>query len=329
MLLFSLPVREALMKMHRQDGTRFVLALLLLGLAPDVKADYVSTTLGTAGPGYYAILATGTNVTVGLNVPNVTGIVGNIGLANGADLKANNTNATSAGNEVNGNVYFQGSSNFAGSGGCNPAPGCYVMGSIFTMQSQIANAITDANNAATTFASLGATSGVTSITGNTTINATGLVTVVNLIDFNLGNGATLTLNGSAGDQFIFNLPAADWHTLQGQVLETGGVSQNDVVFNVIGTGNLHFSGGGNAAGINGILLAASADISMSPGFINGELIAGGTSIQIVSGGEVHSQQSVVPEPRYISFLVIGLLAVVALFQKKRVPAGAIDYTPQQ
>jgi choice-of-anchor A domain-containing protein len=307
---------EASVKVSSKHGIKVALTLLIAGLAPSAKADFVSSTLGTAGPSNYAILATGTNVTVGLNVPNVTGIVGNVGLATGGDLAANNTNATSPGNEVNGNVYFQGASNFGGSGGCASIPTCLVTGGIFTMQSQIGTAITDANSASLTFAALAATSGVTSITGNMTINATGSVTVVDLTNFNLGNATKLTLNGSAGDQFIVNVPASDWNTLQGQVVETGGVSANDVVINVTGAGNLHFSGGGNAAGIDGILLAESADISMSPGFINGELIAGGTSIQIVSGGEVHNVPTV-PEPRYTSFIVVGLLAAIALMQKKR------------
>jgi hypothetical protein len=270
--------------MNHKYIVELALVLLISGLAPSAKADFVSSTLGTAGPTNYAILATRTNVKIGLNVPNVTGIVCNVGLATGGDLAANNTNATSPGNEVTGNVFFQGTSDFGGSGGCTLIPTCLVTGSIFTMQSQIATAITDANNASITFAALAATSGVTSVTGDTTINATGNVTVVDLTDFNLGNGTNLTLHGAAGDQFIINVPAADWKTLQGQVVETGGVSADDVVLYVTGTGNLDFSGGGNAAGIDGILLATSADISMSPGFINGELIAGGTSIQIGSGG---------------------------------------------
>jgi hypothetical protein len=85
---------EALVKMNSKQGVKVALALLIASLAPSAKADFISSTLGTAGPSNYAILATGTNVTVGLNVPNVTGIVGNVGLANGGDLAANNTKAT-------------------------------------------------------------------------------------------------------------------------------------------------------------------------------------------------------------------------------------------
>ncbi len=48
-----------------------------------------------------------------------------------------------------------------------------------------------------------------------------------------------------------------------------------------------------------------------------KLIAGGTSIQIVSGGEVHNVPGVVPEPRYTGFLLVGLLAVIAFIQNKR------------
>ena len=301
------------MTTNRNGSVKGVWLLLVFGLIPAAKGDFVSSTLGTAGPSNYAILATGTNVKIGLNVPNVIGIVGNVGIATGGDLAANNTNATLPGDEVNGNVYFQGSANFAGSGGCSPIPACLMTGTYFTSQSQIGTAITDANNASLTFAALAATSAVTSVSGNTIVNRTGVITVVDLTNFNLGNGTKLTLNGGAGDQFIINVSASDWQTLQGQVVETGGVSPNDVVINVTGSGNLHFSGGGNAAGINGILLAPSADISMSPGFINGELIAGGTSIQIVSGAEVHN---VVPEPNFTSWLVLGFLAVVAVYKRQ-------------
>src|SRR5690348_471733 len=114
--------------MNTKHGIEVALALLIAGLAPSAKADFVSTTLGTAGPANYTILATGTNVKIGLNVPNITGIVGNVGLATGGDLAANNTNATSPGDEVNGNVYFQSTSNFGGSGGCSPTPACLMTG---------------------------------------------------------------------------------------------------------------------------------------------------------------------------------------------------------
>ena len=68
--------------------------LFLSALASSARADFISNTLGSAGPANYGLLATGTGVSVGINVPNLVGLVGNVGIATGGDLKANNTNAT-------------------------------------------------------------------------------------------------------------------------------------------------------------------------------------------------------------------------------------------
>ena len=43
---------------------------------------------------------------------------------------------------------------------------------------------------------------------------------------NLGNGQTLTLNGSAGSQFVINSPSMTLNS--GKIALTGGVTANDV-----------------------------------------------------------------------------------------------------
>ena len=267
------------------------------------RADYISSTLGTAGPSDFAVLTLGAT-DVALNGPGTT--MGNVGISDAGNLQLNaSNNAPVSNTAIVENLYLGNSATVNNTS--------QVSGSIFTNQNSLLNAaVSTAISAASTFGSLTATSGTpTSVTGNTTINGGPGVTVVDLSTINLGNGQTLTLNGPAGSQFVINSPSMTLHS--SLINLAGGVTANDVVFNLTGTGNnLQTSGGlNNESVINGIVLDAHGGVGMVPGEINGELIAGpaGQSVHIVSGGNVNGVTQT-PEPGTISLLACGLLGLL-------------------
>lgn len=126
--------------------------------------------------------------------------------------------------------------------------------------------------------------------------------VLDLTAINLGNGQALTLNAPAGAEFVINV-SGNIVLNSALIKETGGIASTDVVFNV--AGNVQTSGGlDNESVINGIVLDKSGKIALSPGAINGELIAGGNNPQVVSGGSV-TGPTLVPEPSTMVLLGMG------------------------
>jgi hypothetical protein len=290
-------------------------------VAPGAKADFVAATLGTAGPSYYAILATGAGLTESLNGPG--GTTGNVGIALNGDLALNGSKAGTP--EITGNVYFQGTCNFGGSSSSSCPPAGQVSGSVFTNQN-VSNPgamrhvdvdISTANNASTTFNSLAPTQTVAGgqITGSQTIFGAPGVNVIDITNLNLGNGQTLTLNGPAGADFIIN-DSGNFTLNSGNIVESGGTNSSSVVFNVTSSGNSISASGGlnNESVVNGIILAPSANVQFAPGLDIPEIIAG--EINLVSGGQVNGAPPV-PEPEYMPLLGAGLAGAIAFVYKKR------------
>jgi hypothetical protein len=276
------------------------------------RADNISTTLGTAGPSDWAILSIGDN-NVTLNGPT-PGTVGNVGIGTGGSLSLNG----SAGPAITGNVTFAGSENFSGSAGGTPAG--QVVGIVSANQSSVTTAGTTALSAAAAFGSGTGlwvpTATYSSVNGNLTITGTAGINVIDIGTggINLGNGQELILNGPAGSQFVINVPSITLNS--GLIALTGGLTENDVVYNVTGTGNsVHTAGGlNNESVIDGIVLDANGAIQMSPGQVNGEVIAG-AGIQIVSGGNVNGNTSTVPDGG--SSLLLLSASLGCLFQLKK------------
>jgi hypothetical protein len=305
-----------------------VVCLLLTGAA--ARADFISTTLGSAGPGNYAILSIGTGKSdVALNGPGTT--TGNVGVLSGTLSLA-----SSAPPAVVGNV-------FLGSGaGPNFSAAKQVQGTVFTGQTaQLTQARTEALNAAATFAGLAPTLSVAGnvINGTTTITGTAGVNVLNISGLHLGNGRTLTLNAPSGSQFVIN-DSGGFTLNSGRINLAGGLSNSDVVFNVTGTGPALSTSGGlhHESVVNGILLAPGRGIAFAPGLVNGEAIAGGKTIHFVSGAEVNGPPPsppppgppplttppppAAPEPASVLLLALGLPALAVCGYRARRPRSA-------
>jgi MYXO-CTERM domain-containing protein len=280
---------------------RAIGSIALLSALP-LAASTITSQLGSAGPGSWAIVTNSNNPHI--NGPGMTN--GNVAITNPTG-KFNLDNP----NGVNGNVVLAPGATLANTG--------TITGSVsYTLPT---NVLMDAQGAETTFTNLGTGLSPISITGTQTINSSGpgATNVFNVSNFNLGSNV-LTLNGGASDQFIFDITSGGLTVNSGKVVLTGGLLPSDVLFNVE-SGDLSTSGGlNNESVITGIVLVGNGNVNMSPGQVNGELISLTTgTFQIVSGANVNSPQTPsVPEPQTYSMAGLGLLVLAGIGWRRRV-----------
>jgi putative adhesin len=80
-----------------------------------------------------------------------------------------------------------------------------------------------------------------------------------------------------------------------QIILTGGLTADDVLFNVLGSGSVRIA----SSAVNGILLALNRSVHVTGGALNGEIVGGTVRL---SGGKVNDPPPVVPEAN--TFLVL-------------------------
>lgn len=258
---------------------------------PPGAGNVIETNLGIAGPGNWAVLALGgvlpaNETKVSMTGPGTT--TGNVGVANAGNLALSG----SAGPSIDGDVYL-------GMGVSVAAPNL-VTGTIFTNQdTTLDQAVIDAVNAAAFFNGLADTFTITGgkINSSMTITATTNLNVTHITDLDL-NHEDLILVGTSTQEFVINVAGgfkisgdnslADG---SGKIILSGGLTPQNVVFNIVGTGSDVATSGGSSGNlpnviISGILLAAQRKIAFAPGMVIGEIIAGGQSLSLVSGSQV-------------------------------------------
>jgi hypothetical protein len=96
--------------------------------------------------------------------------------------------------------------------------------------------------------------------------------VLKLQNFTISSG-TLTLQGSSSTNFVLNVTNQFSLTNHAQIILAGGVTWDNVLFNVVGTagGNVTLAGGST---LNGVLMANNRTVDLSgASVVNGEVIA--------------------------------------------------------
>jgi len=169
------------------------------------------------------------------------------------------------------------------------AAGTDTTGSYAEVVTLLPHALSDAVSFSSTLAGLTATQNVPAIVlgtrGSKTFSSSGGLNVVSVPSITTGTNATITVNGSASDKFVFNIgTSADPGSLQlgngASVLLSGGITPDRVIFNLIGSGTTAQLG--NHIVFNGTMLASQGQFTSGDGdtpnpvLINGALWFGGS-----------------------------------------------------
>lgn len=281
------------MKIESIASASAKLAGITFCLCLPLAANAALFDLGTAGPQNFAVLeipATGSSTISMAAAPPNGFVTGNIGGANSTSI------TTSAGNfPINGTVYLGSTSSANAATAANATGGVVQTAASQALLAQAASDAISASVAASMLATSGGGVGITTISlgNNVTLNL--MPGVYNLTDFKLQNNDVVNL--AAGGQYVFNISGQ--MTLNSAVVLAGlGLSPGDVLFNYLGTQSVSFAGGlNNESMLDGVILARNAPVSLTPGFVEGEIIAG-RNINIASGGAVQGigGSFVIPEP---------------------------------
>jgi len=237
----------------------FVLTSLTLF---NVKAAVVAgVDLGEAANSNWAIFTLGHGVTPNVNMSGQGSVTGDVGAAyNGNVLLGSRQNI------IHGNLYYTSTGTLNNSG--------TITGSTFQGNDNFLNdAADDAQEGSDTARMMGATppyQSLTNVNQSMTITGSGKV-VLQLQNFTLSNG-TFTLSGAAGTSFIINVSNQFSLSNSAQIVLSGGVRPQDVLFNVWGPGSqVNVSGSSH---LTGVLLATQRTVSISgQATVTGEVIA--------------------------------------------------------
>jgi hypothetical protein len=264
-------------------------------------------TLGTASN--YAILfeggssaslhiANSTTNTVGSGASQGNGI-GNIGVGGTGLVQVDATPVV-----INGNVDFS-AANTGQYSGMSPT------GTINFNVAAVTSALSTINALNTTLGALPGTN--VAINGNQTINAssgtfsasgTGYtnVRVFNVTSLTLNPGQTLTINGDTnGDSVVLNIPFSA--NINGNIVLTGGLTPDNVIFNFVGGSNLTGgpslqmnNGGGQTNLAQGIFLDPNGSIAVNTSNILGRLFGGGNKQLQFTGQSNITASAAIPTP---------------------------------
>lgn len=209
-------------------------------------------------------------------------VFGDVGIADG-DLKMSGSAM------ISGIAYLKTGRHFSRSGNAAVTGGVVQNGASDSLLSQGVIDSVAASNAA--FA-MGTSVGYpTAINANTslTLNTTGDA-VLKLTDFKLSSSAILTLSGTAASSFVINVSNKFEMSGASRIRLTGGLTWDNVVFNVRGGGDVKISGGSE---LTGIILATGRKVELSGSSkVHGEIIA--DKVQLSGSSQVNRPPVVSP-----------------------------------
>jgi hypothetical protein len=265
-----------------------------------------------------------------INTPPVNANIG-IGNVNGSINLHNEV--------VNGKVDCSGSCSSAVSGGnitgTQPVSlgGTPPNGSPASVNSNVAavsQAISAAQSLSSTWGAVANQGTSVSInTGSQTLNASsGNVvngaTVFTTSTFAIGNGNTLTVNGTANQFVVIDVTGSGTTKLDGALTLTGGITSDQVLINFLGSG-ANVQGAANGATLQGTFLIPNEAVQLNSLVIDGHLFGGeaGKNFQFVSNARIMQpplNQTPLPGTLPLFAAGLGLVAMLGWFRNRR-PAG--------
>jgi hypothetical protein len=194
--------------------------------------------------------------------------VGNIGIANTGGANQPSPPVQWAGT-LTGNIDFAGNINITNTNG--------ITGSV---NANVAAVNTAFSTITSLSADLGAEPGTSlTLTGSPqTINASsGMLDSSGNRVFTAGSGfaprAAITIDGAATDYVVINVPSGQLMKLSNAVSLTGGITDDHVLFNVLGTGN-EVGGAANGRTFHGVVVALNRKLNVDSVVVDGRLIGG-------------------------------------------------------
>ena len=136
--------------------------------------------------------------------------------------------------------------------------------------------------------------------------------VINLNSISLNNGTTFTFNGNANQVFVINVSGDVDLTGGSKIALSGGVTANNIIFNVLGSG--HTVSVSNGASAAGTFLDLSGSISLSSS-LTGSFLSE-QNITLSNGATLNAQPftpalTAAPEPSTAIVAAIGAGAFLA------------------
>jgi hypothetical protein len=228
--------------------------------------------------------------------PGGLAVSGNIGIGDGI----NGTGTPQL--QLSGPVTINGNINFAGAVNDNaPYNGNLVVnGSISGGMTSVETDLQTLNSLSSTLGSeAGHSLAINTSSGSQIVNVSAgaidgsgnSIFSVSSVSFN--NGQTLTIHGDGTHSVVFNIDASTHFS--GNIVLTGGLTSDQVLFNIIGGNGATLSGGNtlqtaaNGGILTGTFLDPNGAINVNNVVINGRLFGGDSSdMQIVSGAEINA-----------------------------------------
>lgn len=273
---------------HFRSGLLAVTVLAaFLSMTPKAGASLISL-LGPAGD--YAVLGINGAITNLSSGP--LRIYGNVGEGDSSQLNF------SGGGQIVGRVDYAPSATL-NTGGNIITGGTHQM-SFSPVQQAVQNMVNFAN-------SLSATQSFSSITSPMTLTSTASQNVISIANDIHLSGGNLTLSGSASDVFIFKISGTMELSGNTNIILTGGLTADNVLWDFIGSGSQFQTSGQSRTA--GIFLAPDRVININGGIHNSEFISG-VSLSFQSNPQITQP---VPEvtPSSMIFGFLGLLVAVS------------------
>jgi hypothetical protein len=328
-------------------ANRIVIVLFVSICISASSGRSAAAVIGLGNAGNYALFGLGSTVAIGAAdsvTDNTAEIYGNVAVgADTSSVTASGNGTFQKGFIQGGSLYVDGpvtpatytvvNKNFTVSGGifgtvpANPGPNPDSTG---TGTFDLVPAVLDAENASTTYAAL---PGQTAL-GNYDFGSgthTLAAGVYSATDFSINSHTTFVINGGPTDIFVLN-DSGGFSFDKSYMQLTGGITSNNVLFNVTGTGTTATVSGteslfyGTLLGvsrnitIDGIGSGSAQGVSAGPDGIPGtaddntglegrvivSLSTNSTTLDLIdhSGGEINLP---VPEPSSLGLLSLGLL----------------------